>query len=342
MTSPEDLIEIGEAARDDLEQLRGTRLFVTGGTGFVGTWLLHTVAWANTSLNLGVHVDVLTRDPKAAATRLPIVAAHEKITFHRGDVLVPFPALPRADAAIHAATAASAALNRDSPHTMIDTVVEGMRHFLERAEEWGRIRVLFTSSGAVYGRQPLDLDNVSEEYGGAPDPLAPENAYHEAKRMAELLAAVATAAGALDVVIGRLFAFLGPHLPLDAHFAAGNFVRDALASGPIVIGGDGTPRRSYQYPADLVVWLLALLVRGEAGRAYNVGADDAVSIRELADRIAAAAPGVVVEQRGTADPRRIPERYVPSIARAQKELGLSNRVGLDEGIRRTLAHHIAR
>ncbi len=335
-----DLDEIIEVARDDLEALRATRLFVTGGTGFVGTWLMEALAWADDHLQLGLAVDVVTRDPQAAGARMPAVAAHERFTFVVGDMLEPLPATPTADFVVHAATPASAALNNATPLTMIDTVVDGMRAVIERAESWGRVRMLFTSSGAVYGRQPPELSHVPEDFTGAPDPLAPANAYHEAKRLAELLGAISTAAERLDVVNGRLFAFLGPYLPLDAHFAAGNFVRDALAGGPIVVGGDGTPFRSYQYPTDLVVWMLALLVRGAPGRAYNVGSDEEVDIRNLAARIGVlASPPVPVEVRGTPGPDRLPERYVPSVKRAQGELGLANRVGLDDAITRTLSFH---
>ena len=191
---------------------------------------------------------------------------------------------------------------------MIDTIVNGMRAVLARAESWGHVRMLFTSSGAVYGRQPPDITHLAEDDRGGPDPLAPANAYHEGKRLAEMLGALSTAAGSLDVVNGRLFAFLGPHLPLDAHFAAGNFLRDALAGGPIVVGGDGTPFRSYQYPSDLVVWLLALLVRGTPGHAYNVGSDEAVDIRALAERIAVAAERVLRvtrQRRGARRPGRL-------------------------------------
>ena len=333
-----DLDEVVEHAREDLLALRGSRLYVTGGTGFIGTWTVLALLHAHERLGLHLRLDLLVRNPDAFRSASPWVAAHPDVQVVRGDVRAPVDAdVAPPDAVIHAATPASAALNLASPTVMIDTVVEGMRSTLAHAARNGAVPVLFTSSGAVYGRQPPEIPHVTEEHRGGPDPLDPGNAYHEAKRLAELLGAISTRAGGPQVVSGRLFAFLGPGLPLDAHFAAGNFLRDALAGGPVVVGGDGTPYRSYQYPSELVVWLLALLVRGQGGRAYNVGSEEAVSIAELARAIARRAPApVAVEVRGTADPARLPERYVPSTARARGELGVPVLVDLDEAIVRTL------
>ena len=144
-------------------------------------------------------------------------------------------------------------------------------------------------------------------------------------------------------MIARCFAFVGPLLPLDAHFAAGNFVRDALCGDEIHVEGDGTPYRSYQYPADLAAWLWVLLTRGESCRAYNVGSEESVSIRQLAGAVAGAAraighaPSVTVTRQP--NPAAPPARYVPSTARAREELGLASWITLDEALMRTLAWH---
>jgi dTDP-glucose 4,6-dehydratase len=134
--------------------------------------------------------------------------------------------------------------------------------------------------------------------------------------------------------VARCFAFAGPHLPLDLSFAIGNFVRDALAGGPIRIGGDGTPHRSYLYAADLVVWLWTILLRGESCRIYNVGSDDDLTIAQLAEEVAAIVAPVQVTIAKKPVPGAPVARYVPSVARARNELGLQVRVPLGQSIQR--------
>lgn len=336
----DDLDGVLERAEDDLRSLDGRHLFVTGGTGFVGTWLLEVLLWARRRRDAGPTIEVLTRDPESFATRSPHLAADDVICLLRGDVMTPPISLAVPDLIFHAATPASAALNESTPTLMYDTIVDGMSNVLELATAADRPRILFTSSGAIYGRQPSDLYGLPESH--RPEKLARPSAYHEGKRIAEQLCVDATAAGDAEVVTGRLFNFVGPHMPLDTHFAVGNFIRDALAGGPVVVEGDGTPFRSYQYAADLVVWLLALLVRGEPGRSYNVGSDDAIDIASLAHLVAAEVGGCDVEVRGSPDPSRPAERYVADCTRARVELGLVNHVDLAEGIRRTAAWHRGR
>jgi nucleoside-diphosphate-sugar epimerase len=334
-----DLDDLIARYEPDFIALRGKRLFVTGGTGFVGSWLLESFTWANARLALGASAVVLARDPNAFRSIAPHLAHDPALEFLAGDVRA-LPALGAFDGVIHAAAPASKKLNDEEPLAMLETIVEGTRGVLEMAARSGPIPVLLTSSGAVYGRQPPELERFDETYTGAPDTLDARNAYHEGKRLAELLGAVYAQTCGLHFKLARLFAFVGPYLPLDRHFAIGNFIGDALAGRTIEVRGDGTPVRSYLYGGDMAGWLWAILSRGRNGRAYNVGSSEAVDIAATAHAVASAVdPTPTVTIRGTPDLTRLPERYVPSVARAFDELSLVQTVDLPSAIGRTIAWH---
>jgi dTDP-glucose 4,6-dehydratase len=333
-----DLDEIVHAAGRDLAALAGGRLLLTGGTGFFGTWLVETFAAAGRAGTGPAEVVVMARHPERLGIVAPHAMASPNVVIVAGDVRRPPADLGRFDGVIHAATPARATLNAGDPREMLDICVSGTQCILDLVASSGPIPFLLVSSGAVYGRQDPVLLRVPEDHRDGPDPLATANAYAEGKRMAELLGAIAAERHGTAVKVARPFAFAGPHLPLDQHFAAGNFLADAVAGRPIEITGDGTTVRSYQYPTDLVISLLAVLVRGRVGRAYNVGAEDEVSMTELAGLAAAVAdPPVPVTVRGTPALGNLPERYVPSTARIRSELGVDPAVPLAEGLRRWAA-----
>ena len=336
-----DLDHVLAHTRSLWDELRGKRLLITGGTGFFGCWLLETFAWANRKLNLGASVTILTRSPDAFKLKTPHLTADPAVRLHQGDIRsFEFPA-GEFSHIIHAAAESSTRRCAEQPLTMFDTIVQGTRHVLDFAVACKARKLLFTSSGAVYGRQPSELTHVPEDYPGAPDSMSPGSAHGEGKRAAELLCRLYAEEHGLQVKIARCFGFVGPHLPLDANFAAGNFIRDALRGGPILVAGDGTPRRSFLYAGDLAVWLWTILFRGEAGRAYNVGSDTDLSILELSHEVRKAlAPQTETQVSQTAESGKPTERYIPDIARARTELGLDVSVPLPEAIRRT-AHWYA-
>jgi dTDP-glucose 4,6-dehydratase len=320
------------------DELRGARVFITGGTGFFGKWLLETLVAANQRFALGMQAAVLTRRPAEFRTEARHLADDHAIHLHEGDVRTfAFPP-GRFSHLIHAATPASAQLNENDPELMLDLIIQGTRRALEFARHSGVTRALFTSSGAVYGQQPSDLRHVPEEFTGAPDSLDVRSAYGVGKRVAEQLCAIAYQRHGLPVTIARGFAFVGPHLPFDAHFAVGNFLRDGLKGNKIHVSGDGTPFRSYLYAADLAGWLWTILVRGKPCRPYNVGAEEDLSIVELARKIAHYFK-TEVEIAKPADPQWPVERYVPSTERARKELALKAWTDLDTALDRTARWH---
>jgi dTDP-glucose 4,6-dehydratase len=336
----EDAASIVTQTAATWDAMRGARIFLTGGTGFVGTWLLETLAQATAMRGLDVELVVLTRDVDAFRRKAPRLAASESIHFVVGDVRnFAFPAGDFSHV-VHAATAASATLNATRPAEMLETILDGTRRVLELARRAGAQRMLLVSSGAVYGRQPSSLSHMPESYDGGPDPLDPTQAYAEGKRVSELWSAIAARApGGPHVTVARCFAFVGPHLPLDIHFAIGNFVRDALAGGPIHLSGDGAPYRSYLYAADLAGWLWSILARGANGRAYNVGSTRAVQLWDVAQIVASQCGGCDVTRARAPEPNTPAPRYVPDVTRAREELGLEEWTALETAVRRTLEWH---
>jgi dTDP-glucose 4,6-dehydratase len=312
-------------------ELAGARLFITGGTGFFGHWLLETLAYARQRLNLSLHATLLTRAPQVFAQSMPHLAADAMFDWCVGDVRrFAFPVGEFSHLAHMGGTSSSR-----NPGEMLDVILEGSRHILRFAAACRCRRFLLISSGAVYGAQPPECPRLSEDFPCAPDPMRPDSAYGEGKRVAELLSTLAAKEHGFAAIIARCFAFLGPHLPLDAHYAAGNFLRDALNGGPVRVKSDGRPLRSYLYMADLMVWLLTLLVRGESCRPYNVGSDEALSLAALAECIRdTLAPGVPVRIEGAMSRGSAP-RYIPDIDRAKRELGLGVVIRLPEAIKRT-------
>ena len=329
------------------------RIFITGGTGFFGKSILdyrlrHPEFLADAELT------ILSRNPAAFIAGNPKLAQQTGVRFVAGDVrtfsttdftdYTDCPAsqthnpcnpcnpwfkspAPEFDTIIHAATAAVTTLSDDE---MFSTIVDGTRHILEFAKTCGAKRILFTSSGAVYGPQTAAVDENA--------PTNPTTAYGRGKLTAERMCIES----GIPTCIARCFAFTGPYLNRRIHYAIGNFIQDCIDNKPIVIKGDGTPLRSYLYADDLVEWLFAILDRGEPGRPYNVGSPEGISIRDLAETVRSAL-GTNNEIKVLDNPcnpcnpwlRPAPSTYVPIVTRAMTELGLSVTVPLAEAIHRS-------
>ena len=302
-----------------MNTLHQPRIFLTGGTGLFGKWLLDFLQ------ALEVRVVILSRNPAG----FPAFGKNANVTFIQGDVRdFELPSGPF-DYVIHAATEASVKLDQENPDEMYSVIVDGTRRVLEFSNQAGAKRLLYVSSGAVYGVQPPELSHIPETFPGSP-----VTAYGKGKLKAEQLCLES----GVETVIARCFAFVGPWLPLDTHFAIGNFIGNCLRNEPIEIKGDGTPLRSYMYGSDLAEWLWTILLRGEPSRIYNVGSGDAISISDLA-RLVRECAGTQNEiiVHGKKVDGALPARYVPSVERAQKELSLRQRCSLSESISRTIA-----
>ena len=241
---------------------------------------------------------------------------------------------------LHGATESSEQRHAGDQQHMFDTVVEGTRRALQLAKTSNARGFLLVSSGAVYGPQPSTVERLNEDFRGGPDTGDPNSTYAEAKRAAELLCSIEHQTSGLPIRVARCFAFVGPGLPLDAHFAVGNFIGDSLRGGPIRILGNGTAVRSYLYMADLTIWLWTMLLRPTAHGTYNVGSEQGVSILDLARAVAReCAPDAAIEVGERSSTGSGVNRYVPSTERARRELWLRQYIDLDEALRRTARWH---
>ena len=331
-----DLKEINENSASDLEEIVNKPLVITGASGFVGTWL--TLSWvaAYKKFNGRGQLLITSRNPQSLIPLTKVVDANSPLTALSIDIRnLEIPSEFRNGNLIHAATPASAALNASDPAAMLKVIIEGQERVLAEAVRMNN-KVLFLSSGAVYGRQPLDLERIPETWEGAPQIGDSNSAYHEGKRVAELMGNIAASKQGLHFITARLFAFIAPFLPLGTHFAAGNFIRDAVTSNKIEIQSGGGSIRSYLYATDLCSSLWALLARGQSTSAYNVGSSEEISIRQLAtivSRSVSPASSVLTLGKNTTNNTT---RYLPSVNKIEVELRWKKIVPLEDSIIRTI------
>jgi len=311
------------------------RLLLTGGTGFFGRALIrHHLSTFSPTYS---QIVILSRQPEQFLCAYPEFSGHPSITFLKGDIqqIDSLPFDQNFTHVLHAATDSTIGPNLTLLQRY-DQIVDGTRNILDLAVATGARRFLLTSSGAIYGPQPADLDAIPEEWSGSPSLIESSTVYGQAKRAAEHLCTLVGEQHGLETLVARCFTFVGSDLPLNVHFAIGNFIRDALTADLITVSGDGTSLRTYLDQSDLAHWLLTTLEQGCPGRAYNVGSNEVISIVDLAYLVRdIVAPGKPVQILGQPHPCAARNRYVPDIRKAQQELGLSVTVPLPDAIRRS-------
>jgi len=332
-----ELLESISAASPALRRLAGASLLVTGATGWFGTWLLDYLCAADDILDLGIRIAAVSRKPEDFLRRFEGFRGDARISWVRSDVRNLTPGSGDFSHVIHAAADSSEKGGGFGAQQQFDTIVEGTRRAIACAGPGCR-GFLFLSSGAVYGPAAPGAARFMDGQSGGPDPSLPSSAYGEGKRAAEQLCAIAAGAGT-PVRIARCFAFVGPHMPFDRHFAIGNFIADAVSGRPIHIKSDGMPQRSYLYMSDLMRALVVILVDGAAGRTYNVGSEAGLTIKDLAERVNRIVGGRgIALDGGVTDPAN---RYVPDTFRLRNELEFEPAVPLDVAISRTAAWYRA-
>lgn len=338
-----DLCYVAETAKKELQGLRGAHLFLTGGTSFIGKWLIESLLWANKECELGLEITALSRNPRQFLADMSHLANQPYLNLLEGDITSSD--FRRCAAFTHAIHGANLLNDGTSDWALrhMDTAVDGFRNLLDAASACGCKNILFISSGGAYRAEPTALSGgpaqavLKENQAGAEDNQKESNVYGLTKRFVEAYATAAGAKNNIRIPLARCFTFCGPYMPLDGPQALGNFIRDALNGNDIVIKGDGTPIRSYMYGADLVVWLLAVLRRGRHGTPYNVGSRESISIAGAAEAVAECVGGdSKVRILGKKVEGNAPSVYVPDVGRAENELSLSCQFNFNDSLCRTV------
>ena len=297
----------------DLSRLKGKSIFITGGTGFFGLWILNLLSLLNQE-GFNIKVTLLSRNPDLFLKNNPEYVNVEWLKWVEGDVVNYQRPEEQFDLFIHGAANTKPEAN-DRQSAIFNSIVLGTKYVMDHAVSANAQRLLIISSGAVYGEVPGGTDRISEEETTAPVTNKVENAYGEAKRASEMIGYCVSAERKIDVITARCFAFAGKGI--GEHLVLNQLIRQAIAEDEIVIKGSGLARRSFLHGRDLAIWLLKLLIDGDSGEIYNVGSDEAYTIIELAEIIRnVISPAKKINVLGH---QKLEQRmnYIPSIDKAK-------------------------
>lgn len=309
-------------------------LLVIGGTGFFGKSILDLFQRGGLS---PWHIDrviAMSRNAESLKVEAPIlVTSHVELL--SADIATT-DYLPQADFVIHAASSSDARNYLARPMEERRNIQAGILNYSRLAKIFhSNSKILYVSSGAVYGTQPDCLEYISEDYSVLVPSDIPEGKrdYACAKRDAEEAIRQLGEDG-FSVSIARCFAFIGPWLPLDQHFAIGNFIADGLAGRPINVKATHKVYRSYLYADDLVEWLMACVNQASSQcQVFNVGSDEAVLMGQLA-QIVAHEFGHTVNIPPVSEEKV--DRYVPDISKIREKLGVVLKYDLPSSITATV------
>jgi dTDP-glucose 4,6-dehydratase len=308
-------------------------LLVIGGSGFFGKSILDAFTRGLLKPWDVTHVIVMARNEQRLVQEAPQLIS-QNVTLLSADITTTN-TLPYADFVIHAAASTDARNYISQPEDEKKNIQAGTYHYCDLARiHHTNSKIVYVSSGGVYGFQPPNLDEIDESFVGDLSKMAPGKLdYAVAKQDAEK-AIIDLGCMGLNVSIARCFAFVGKYLPRDQHFAIGNFIDDVINKRPIAVKSNHQVYRSYMYADDLVEWLMTIADHAAPNcPIYNVGSDQAILLSDLAKdisksyRLAASIPWIS---------DAIIDRYIPSIKKAQDELGLTLSQNLKESVEKTL------
>ncbi|MEM9403028.1 MAG: NAD-dependent epimerase/dehydratase family protein [Pseudomonadota bacterium] len=342
-----------EALKTEMESLGGHSVLITGGAGFLGYYFVLFMLAHNDRSEAAqrIHVTVYDNFMRGVPEWLSHLKERGDIDIVKHDIIDPLPVdLRPVDYIIHAASIASPTFYRQHPLATMDANVDGLRRLLENSRERAQSGnpisgFLFFSSSEIYGDPTPDNIPTDESYRGNVACIGPRACYDESKRYGETLCSTFANMYDLPITMARPFNNYGPGLKITDRRALPDFARDVLADRDISLLSDGGPTRTFCYVADAVVGYLKVLVRGAPGEPYNIGnPEPEITIRELAECVASTArdlfgySGEIVFAKSDDSQYLVdnPLRRCPSIKKAREALDYEPRIGLEDGIRRSL------
>ncbi|AGA66882.1 NAD(P)-dependent oxidoreductase [Brachyspira pilosicoli] len=315
----------------DFNELKDKHIFITGGTGLFGKLLLETFLFFNYTLDTNIKITVLTRNYEKFISNYPQFL-NENIKFINGDIRNFNIDFDNIDYVIHAAASVDPILEKENPDEMFSIIVDGIKYLLKKIKPYNVKRILFTSSGAVYGKQPYNLKYISEDFKCSPDSI-----YGKAKHISENILLDSN----IDTIIARCYAFTGTYLNLQIHYAIGNFILNCFEKKDIIIKGDGSPIRSYLYTADLIIWIIAALFKSNSNEIYNVGSMNEISILDLAKLVTKQfSYSTNINILGKTNVGIAPSVYLPDNNKIVSKLNVSENYTLENMIKRTIDWNI--
>ena len=321
-----------------LSPLRDTCILVTGGTGFIGTWIAELITFLNKNYQFNTSLILLSRRASSLSLTAPHLTTQKHVTLIEKDILMAVDIPSEVNWIIHAAGTPDNRIHASEPLRIMNTIINGTDTILSACTRLPNLqKFLNISSGLVYGMQPWEMNKISESFRGVAEFSSINSAYVESKRVAETICAVYRNQHRLPITNARPFAFIGPHQLLDRPWAINNFIRDALLGENIRILGDGNTVRSYMYPSDMAFWLINCLIHGSVGASYNIGNPEGISLYRLAEKIADNVhPRPKIVSRLVEDHVANTSKFIPDTTLAQSSFSLKLTVDLDTAIRRTI------
>lgn len=335
----ENLFKSFQNVVPQLEKLKGSTILITGGTGFVGSWVARGIIWLNDNFDFGCQIILLARDPENLERSDPKLYHRSEITYLRSDIRSVHNLPSNINYIIHAAANPDNRAHMSDPVNTMDVIALGTKAIMDAATRLPDIRnIVHISSGQVYGKAPENGEALRETilYNFSKNDIT--SVYPEAKRYAETICLAYRSLFKLPICIVRPFSFVGPYQKLNKPWAINTFLQEALNNQPMRIVGNGKPQRSYLYASDMAAWLLVVLAEGKSGDIYNFGSSEGVSLKEVTEKINKLLPrpvDIMIQNYNNDE-----SKFIPNLEHIIEKFNLKMVFNFDEALQQTIQWNI--